>query len=194
MKPLNLDAINSADIRGEKTCIRPMRLDEASLLYPWTLDPDVRPFWGTDSRYEDLDDFLRQMEPARHYFDGSQPELGRNFIIEADDTVIGMVNTNRIDIRHRSTEIDIVIGHRDYRERGYGSDALRAFLRFLFDDIGLHRVWLGTYEYNARARRVYERLGFIQEGVMREDEYLDGRWINTVIYGILEHEFLRDSQ
>src|SRR2546425_5336945 len=103
--------------------------------------------------------------------------------------VIGMINTNKIEAAHRSTEIDIVIGHPVYRERGYGSDAIREFLRFLFDAVGLHRVWLATYEYNARARRVYEKLGFVQEGIMREADYVDGRWVDSVVYGILEDEF-----
>jgi RimJ/RimL family protein N-acetyltransferase len=102
-----------------------------------------------------------------------------------------MINTNDIEIAHRSTEIDVVIGHPQYRERGYGTDASREFLRFLFDTVGLHRVWLSTYEYNARARHVYEKLGFQQEGIMRDADFVDGRWINAVVYGILEDDFRR---
>ncbi len=102
-----------------------------------------------------------------------------------------MINTNRIHTHARSTEIDVVIGRPGYRERGYGSDAITAFLAFLFDTVGLHRVWLETYDYNARARRVYEKLGFVQEGVARESSWKDGRWVANVIYGILEDEFRR---
>jgi RimJ/RimL family protein N-acetyltransferase len=131
-----------------------------------------------------------------HYFDGSDVVKGRCFSIEALEgphvgTVIGMINTNDIEVAHRSTEIDVVIGHSQYRERGYGTDAIREFLRFLFDTVGLHRVWLSTYEYNARARHVYEKLGFQQEGIMRETDFVDARWINAVVYGILEEEFRR---
>ncbi len=193
---LHLNAVERADIRGRKTRIRPMRPDEAPMVYGWTADPDVRPFWGGSDHYNDLDDFLRHWEP--HYLDGSQPELGRCFTIEADSLsadrrsrTIGMINYNRVDTSSCSTEIDIVIGAPGYRDRGYGTDALRAFLGFLFDDVGLHRVWLATYDYNARARRVYEKIGFVREGVMRQSELVDGRWVDGVIYGILEDEFRR---
>lgn len=196
---LNLDAVNSAHIRGARTRLRPMRPHEAPLLYGWAKDPDVHPYWGPLDHHETLADFLAHWEP--HYFDGSQPDRGRCFIIEAltarpvdvradiASLPIGMINYNRIDDADRSTEIDVIIGHPDYRDRGYGTDAIRAFLAFLFDTVGLHRVWLATLDYNARAQRVYQKLGFVREGVMRETDWIDGRWVDSVIYGILEHEF-----
>lgn len=195
MTPLNLDAINVADIRGRLTRIRPMRPEEAALIHAWNTDPDVYTFWGSyDHRHLSLDEFLADTAGDAHYFDGSAVAKGRCFSIEPlagphAGAVVGMINTNEIELHHRNTEIDIVIGHPDYRERGYGTDAIREFLRFLFDTVGLHRVWLGTYEYNARARRVYEKLGFVQEGVMRDADLVEERWVNAVVYGILEDEF-----
>lgn len=186
---LCLDAFHSADIRGAKTRIRPMRPDEADRLYVWACDSDVQPFWGGRDHYKDFDDFLCHWEP--YYFDGSRPDLGRCFTIEADTSPIGMIASNRVDTAARSTEIDILIGEEGYRGRGHGTDAIRAFLGFLFDTVGLHRVWLATYEHNARARRAYEKAGFVREGVMRQAERVDGRWVDSVIYGILEDEFRR---
>ena len=167
-----------------------MRADELPAVYSWIKDPDVQPFWDGSDHHRSLDEYIAHWEP--HYFDGSQPHLGRCFTIETDGRPIGMIVYNRLDTldtSSRSTEIDILIGDAAYRERGYGTDALRAFLGFLFDTVGLHRVWLATYDYNARARRVYEKVGFVQEGVMRQSDWVDGRWVDSVIYGILEHEF-----
>jgi ribosomal-protein-alanine N-acetyltransferase len=187
--PLALDAVNTADVRGRKVRIRPMRPDEAAVVYSWVTDPEVQPFWGGSDHHKDLDDFITHWEA--HYLDGSQLNRGRCFTIEADGRPIGMINYNRVDTASRSTDIDILVGESGYRDRGYGTDALHAFLGFLFDTVHLHRVWLGTYDYNARARRVYEKLGLVQEGVMRQADWVDGRWVDSVIYGILEHEFRR---
>ena len=200
---LRLEVVEKADIRGEKTRIRPMGPDEARMVAEWTQDPDVQPFWGGREHYRDLDDFLSHWEA--HYMDGSRPAHGRNFIVEdlpakarglaaqgrGDGRPIGMINYNSVDTSNRSTEIDIVIGAPGYRDRGYGTDALCAFLAFLFDTIGLHRVWLATYDYNERARHVYEKIGFVREGVTRQSDWVDGRWVDSVIYGILEHELRR---
>ena len=161
------------------------------MLYDWISDPDVEPFWGGSDRHRGLEDFLTHWEP--HFLDGSQPNRGRCFTIEADGRPIGMINYNRVDTTSRSTDIDIIVGEPGYRDRGYGTDALRTFLSFLFDTVGLHRVWLGTYDNNARARRVYEKLGFVQEGVMRQADWVDGRWVDSVIYGIIDYEFHRQS-
>ena len=185
---LRLNAIESADIGGRKTHLRPMRADEAPLFYEWASDPEVQPFWGEGGHYDSLEGFLRHWQP--YNFDGSQPHLGRCFTIEVDHP-IGVVAYNRVELLHRMAAIDILIGDPDYRERGYGTDALRAFLAFLFDAVGLHRVWLATFDYNARARHVYEKIGFVQEGVMRQSDWVDGRWVDSVIYGILEHDFRR---
>lgn len=172
-----------------------MRPDEAALIHPWNNDPDVYTFWGTyDHRHMSVEEFLADIKDDWHYVDGSAVEKGRCFSIEPLEgpdagTVVGMINHNPIEVRHRNTSIDIVIGHGGYREKGYGTDAVREFLRFLFDVVGLHRVSLSTYEYNARARRVYEKLGMMQEGSAREADFVDGRWVNDISYGILEGEF-----
>ena len=193
---LRLDAVESADIRGHKTRLRPMRPDEAPLLYEWAIDSEVQLFLGGRGRYKDLDDFLRDWQP--HYFDGSRPDRGRCFTIEtlpararADGRPIGMIRYHGFHAVDRCTDIDIVIGDSAYRDRGYGTDAIRAFLAFLFDTVGFHRVWLGTYDYNVRAQRAYEKCGFVREGVTRQSDWVDGRWVDSVIYGILEHEFRR---
>jgi ribosomal-protein-alanine N-acetyltransferase len=188
---LRLDAVEGADIRGHKTRLRPMRPDEAPLFYEWATDPEVQPFWGEADHYSDFDGFLRHWHP--HYFDGSQPNLGRCFAIEVEGSPIGMITYNRVNTVNRSTDIDILIGDQAYRGRGYGSDAILAFLGFLFETVGLHRVWLGTFAHNLRAHRAYEKCGFVREGVTRQSDWLDGRWVDTVIYGILEHEFREGS-
>lgn len=61
----NLHAVESADIRGQKTRLRPMRPDEAPLFYGWATDPEVQPFWGGHDRYQSLDGFLRDCAPTR---------------------------------------------------------------------------------------------------------------------------------
>ena len=195
---LRLDAIETADIRGRKTRLRPMRPAEAPLFYAWASDPEVQPFWGEGDRYNSLDGFLQHWKP--YYFDGSRPLRGRCFAIEslpaegrADSGPIGMIAYNRVDPLARSTDIDILIGDPAYRDRGYGTDAVRAFLAYLFDSAGLHRVWLAAFDHNVRAHRAYEKVGFRREGVMRQADWLDGRWVDNVIYGILEHEFSREQ-
>lgn len=73
--------------------------------------------------------------------------------------------------------------------RGYGRDALRLVKRTAFEQLGVHRLALDTREDNARARRLYESEGFVQEGVMRDVHLIDGRYTSLVLMSILEDAY-----
>lgn len=66
---------------------------------------------------------------------------------------IGRIGYVEIDRRHRHAEIALLIGERDYWGRGYGTDAIIAYLGYLFHEVNLHKVYLRVEEYNARAQR-----------------------------------------
>ena len=62
-------------------------------------------------------------------------------------------------------------------------------LHLAFEDFGAHRVWLDTQVRNARARHVYEQVGFVEEGVLRECWHQHGRWQSLVVMSMLETEY-----
>ena len=74
-------------------------------------------------------------------------------------------------------------------ERGLGRRILRELMRIAFRELGAHRLFLDVYEDNARARHLYESLGFQFEGVMREAAHRDGHWVNLRLMSILESEY-----
>src|SRR5436309_2040102 len=77
----------------------------------------------------------------------------------AGDKLIGIVGLGGIGA-HGDAWLFIGIGDRDYWGKGYGTDAMRVILYFAFMELNLHRVTLWTFEYNPRAIRSYEKLGF----------------------------------
>jgi RimJ/RimL family protein N-acetyltransferase len=102
---------------------------------------------------------------------------------------IGGTGFVHIDWRCRSTELGLMIGEKSFWNRGYGSDALRALLRWGFETLNLNRIWLRVYEYNARAQRVYEKVGFVREGAFRQAQFREGRYYDVLIYSILRREW-----
>jgi len=73
--------------------------------------------------------------------------------------------------------------------QGYATEAARAVLQFGFAELALHRVWACCIADNARSARVLERLGMRLEGRLREKEHFKGRWWDTLLYAILDHEW-----
>ena len=76
-----------------------------------------------------------------------------------------------------------------YRDRGLGTEALRLALRYAFDDLELHKVYLRVLEYNHRARRAYEKCGFVVEGYLREEMQVNGACHTLLYMGILRPDF-----
>jgi RimJ/RimL family protein N-acetyltransferase len=74
-------------------------------------------------------------------------------------------------------------------ERGIGRSVLKELMRIAFRELGAHRMFLDVYDDNARARHLYESLGFQYEGVMREAAQRDGHWCNLRLMSILESEY-----
>ena len=74
-------------------------------------------------------------------------------------------------------------------ERGLGRSILKELMRIAFRELGAHRLFLDVYEDNARARHLYESLGFQYEGIMRDAAKRDGQWHDLRLMSILESEY-----
>ncbi len=83
----------------------------------------------------------------------------------------------------------IGIGERENWGKGIGGEAMTLALDFTFRELNLHRVQLTVFEYNERAIALYERLGFVREGVCREFMQRDGRRYDMYLYGLLRREW-----
>jgi len=181
-------------IQGEKVALRPMEPEEVTLIHLWANNPDALPFWyGEKKTLEEI-----KGDWKSHYFSDNNPYTGRCFaILKGKNPVgkpIGMINYNRIDRDNRSVDIDMIIGKAKDWGQGYGSDALKTFARYLFDRFDLNRIWLGSYIYNKRAIRAYEKAGFKKEGLLREDALVGGKFVDTVVLSLLRREFFEQNE
>ena len=80
-----------------------------------------------------------------------------------------------------------------YWENGYATEAARALLAFGFQELGLHRIWAQCIAENVASAHVLEKIGMQQEGHLRQNEWMQGRWWDTLLYAILETEYYNPS-
>lgn len=114
-----------------------------------------------------------------------------NFSIRVldDGRLIGGIHLNVLHPKHDTGWLSIYLGERDTWGRGYGSDATRLLLGFAFDELNLHRVELSVFDFNARAIRAYEKVGFRHEATRRAALYREGAFHDVHVMGILRHEW-----
>jgi RimJ/RimL family protein N-acetyltransferase len=116
-------------------------------------------------------------------------------ICRADDgRPVGAIDLHEIDHVNGSASLGIVIGDPADTNHGYGSDALRAMCAFGFGELRLERIWLDVYAFNDRARRVYERVGFVHEGTLRRALFRAGAFHDVHRMAILHDEWAAQSE
>jgi RimJ/RimL family protein N-acetyltransferase len=111
----------------------------------------------------------------------------------ADDRLIGDVGLDGLYWNHGDTFLGIGVGEREFWGKGYGSDAMTLVLRYAFTELNLRRVTLNVFEYNPRAIRCYEKLGFQHEGRVRKYMKRERQRWDLVYMGILKEEWLASS-
>jgi RimJ/RimL family protein N-acetyltransferase len=102
---------------------------------------------------------------------------------------IGTIGLFAIDRDNGNAGIGISIGDRSLWGQGLGTDAMFALLDFGFGQLRLERLWLDVYDYNARARRSYEKCGFVLEGTQRNAVFKRGRFHDVHLMSILSEEW-----
>jgi RimJ/RimL family protein N-acetyltransferase len=95
----------------------------------------------------------------------------------------------RLEPARRKAEFGIVIGDRSQWGRGLGTEALRLVLAYAFGELELNRVELTTAEDNERAIRSYKKVGFVREGLKRQDRMVEGKFGNTLMMSVLREEW-----
>jgi diamine N-acetyltransferase len=104
---------------------------------------------------------------------------------------IGFANVRDVGSVNRTAEFGILIGERDCRGKGYGTEATQLVLDFAFTALGVHNVWLDTVSINEPAIRAYRRAGFREIGRRREAHRIGDRVFDVVLMDCLSTEFRR---
>lgn len=75
--------------------------------------------------------------------------------------------------------------HPDYHGQGYGTEALELFVDYVFDQLNYHKLYARAHEDNTASQRLFEKVGFEQEGRFRDHAYLDGSYVDLLYYGLV---------
>ena len=103
---------------------------------------------------------------------------------------VGNISLMNLDWIARSAEVGLFIGETANWDQGIGTKALRLMLRHAFQTLNLNRVFLRVFDTNPRGIHVYEKVGFIYEGRLRQALYLNGSYHDILIMSVLRDEWL----
>jgi RimJ/RimL family protein N-acetyltransferase len=114
----------------------------------------------------------------------SPNELNLAICVKGSEEHVGNIYLREIDWIYRHAQLEIFIGERDKRSKGYGRSAMRQLLSHAFLDLGLKKLHLRVLAGNQAAINLYEKCGFIAEGRQRNHVFKQGGWKDVIAMGI----------
>jgi RimJ/RimL family protein N-acetyltransferase len=174
-------------LKGDRVILGPVKREYIDSYLKWLNDPEITQF---------LSMFLpltRMMEE-----DWIENLKNRNdtiafaiLILENDaEKLIGNCGLHAIDWKNRVCEVGIMIGEKEYQSKGYGTEAMEVLLDYGFKTVNLNRIQLRVYEFNSRAINSYKKIGFVEEGRMRQAIFINGEYHDIFIMSFLQEEWL----
>jgi RimJ/RimL family protein N-acetyltransferase len=166
--------------------LRPLAPTDVDHMMTWVNDPEIVGNFATFAgkpitRDEELAYIERMLASTSD----------RVFAIERepDGAYLGNVGIHQIHWPSRVGRLACIIAARAEMGKGHGSAAIRAVLAWAFDDARLHKVWLMCFRENLRAQGIYRRIGFVDEGILREEYFHQDRWHDMVRLSMLDREW-----
>lgn len=165
--------------------IRPLEASDAPELYALVrANPDLEKWmpWAAEQDLAATERFIAAAE--EQLGDGK----GFQAAIELEDGIVGVVGLHTIDWVNRKTSIGYWLAQ-GARGRGLMTNAVRALLDHVFHELELHRIEIHCAPENGPSRAIPERLGFREEAQLRETELVGGRYLDSIVYGMLAEEW-----
>ncbi len=175
---------------GPRLYFRPLEREDASRLAQFINDPDVRRMLLVHRPMSVAKEvaFIEAMAASeRDVVFGIAPRQGQG--VPGPSPLIGVVGLHGLDFKNQRAEFGISLGEKSEWGKGYATEATRMVLDYAFGTLNLHKVVLQVYANHPAALRVYEKVGFRREGVQREQHYVEGRWVDGILMGILRGEW-----
>ena len=171
-------------IMGTDITLRRLTRDDLPHIRRWLDDSETRALIGATVPMSE--------EGAAKWFERVDSDPSRVWYVivdDEDDSVIGEAGLLRLFPEWRTTDMTVIVGEKERRGKGHGSEAGRLLLDFAFNYLGLHRVAIGVVGFNEAALSFWRKLGFQEEGVQRDGYFHAGEFHDFVMMSVLEDDW-----
>ena len=170
----------------ERLKLRPISIDGKEAVFRYRLDGETNKYQGwIPKNIKDVEEFIKKT--ATEY---NQPETWFQLVIieKKTDNIIGDIGIHFLNIDDKQVEIGYTLD-RDFHGMGYATEALISVIDSLFNDLKKHRITASIDPKNTASIKLVERLGFRKEAHFVESYYSKGKWVDDVVFALLEKEW-----
>ena len=173
-------------LKGKRVILRPIKRSDKELFLKWFNDLEV---------IKNLTLYLPMTEVAEEkWIEDVMKEQRPIFVIEAilpnrKRQPIGNCGLYNIRNKDRVATFGIAVGEKKFWGDGYGFEAARLLINYGFEFLNLHKIESRVWTFNKRSIKLHKKLGFVIEGRLREEKFIEGKYQDSLIFGLLKNEW-----
>lgn len=186
MNKANLQRVHFLD--GKRLFLTPLAECDLESTYRWFHDKEFVDLVGSYLQPTSMAKYREGFDKLLMSCDGKS-RVFLSIILKHSGAFIGNVSLDGIEQYERKASFGIFIGEEKHRRKGYGFEASRLLLRHAFEDMGLRRIEASSHSMNKGTPSLNERLGFVREGVARQQYFYGGRYVDSIKYGMLRQDY-----
>lgn len=171
-------------LEGEKIYLSPANIEDAEIFTKWLNDFQVTDYIGRSTKIMTVEGEKKWLEDSL-----KDNDVMLSIIKKEDNQMIGNMTLFEINNINRTATLGIMIGETENMSKGYGTEAIRLMMDFAFNYLNLNNIMLNVMEFNKRAIRAYEKVGFKEFGRRKEASYINGKYHDIIYMEMLKKDF-----
>jgi RimJ/RimL family protein N-acetyltransferase len=170
---------------GKRIYLRPVLKEDLPSMTLWINDSEISQNLTT----------VYPMSPddEEKWFSQISEKKGKNvllaIVLKENDEIIGTMGFTDIDHRNGTAETGAMIGNKDYWDKGYGTEAKMLVLQYAFNTLNLRKINSRVYRTNPRSKRALEKAGYVEEGCMKKEVYINGEYVDLFLMAVFKERF-----
>ena len=165
---------------GEKVYLRVLVESDINEEYlSWINDSEVTKYMrhrAFPTTFEDIREFIKRNKSSDYIF--------LAIVHKETDKHIGNILLGPIDWVNRLSELSMMIGNKKYWGKGCMAEAFKLITDHAFNKLNLHKLKAGTEAENESAVKLFKKLGWVQEGILKENNFYNGKFHDGIIFAI----------
>lgn len=172
------------NLSGSKVCLRNIEESDKDILKALINDESIS---------QSVVGWSKPISSVEHtlWFNNLKNDENFRYMIsntKKNDEAYGTAIISKIDWKNRNCSIDIKLLH-DFQGKGYGYETLILLIRYIFEELNMNRIFVNILESNEQSLSLFEKIGFVREGIQRKAIYKNGKYNNLIMYSILKEEY-----
>lgn len=170
-------------LKGKNIILRPLKITDWEKTLQWRNNMTIKkmamihPFPITEIvEKEWYKNILKSTSDKSIYF----------AITKEDDSAIGFINLNKINYIHKNCTLGIIIGEISEQNKGYGKEAIEIIIDYAFHSLNLNKITVEVVEHNNKALNLYKKIGFIEEGRLKDQYLSEGKYYDVSLMSIFQ--------